>query len=148
MMPYKRFESELTVRPDDIDMNNHVHNSRYLDYYLSARYDQMDRCYGLSMEKFIEHGWTWYIKSCQIEFKRALKLGEHIIVRTWLESFQRTDVLVRFYVIKKETGKIAAEGSVTNTMINIASGRPEEIPAWVIAQYTQFVEEEGPPATG
>jgi acyl-CoA thioester hydrolase/thioesterase-3 len=107
----------------------------------------MDRCYGLSMEKFIEHGWTWYIKSCQIEFKRPLKLGEHIVVRTWLESFQRTDVLVRFCILKKKTGKIAAEGSVTNTMINIASGRPEEIPAWVIAQYTQFVENGGSPAT-
>ena len=42
---YSTFESELTVRPDDIDMNNHVHNSKYLDYVLAARYDQMGRCF-------------------------------------------------------------------------------------------------------
>lgn len=26
-----KFESELTVRPDDIDMYQHVHSSRYFD---------------------------------------------------------------------------------------------------------------------
>jgi acyl-CoA thioesterase FadM len=27
-----KFETELRVRPDDIDMNQHVHSSRYFDY--------------------------------------------------------------------------------------------------------------------
>jgi len=48
-----RFETELTVRPDDIDMNQHVHSSRYQDYVLAARYDQMARCYKMPMEEFI-----------------------------------------------------------------------------------------------
>jgi acyl-CoA thioesterase FadM len=44
VMPYKRFETELIVPPDDIDMNNHLHGSKYLDYVLAARYDHMGRC--------------------------------------------------------------------------------------------------------
>ncbi len=48
-----KFESEMQVRPDDIDMNRHVHNSRYFDYVLAARYDQMARCYGMPMEEFL-----------------------------------------------------------------------------------------------
>ncbi|MDP3929291.1 MAG: thioesterase [Bacteroidota bacterium] len=40
-----KFESTLKVRPDDIDMNQHVHSSKYIDYVLSARYDHMERCY-------------------------------------------------------------------------------------------------------
>ena len=139
-MAYKKFETEIVVRPDDIDMNNHVHTSKYFDYYLFARYDQMERCYGIPMEKFLQHGWTWYVKSCQIEFKRALKLGEKITVRTWLESFDKSEALVRFQIIKKETNKIAAVGTVLNTMIGIESGKPQQIPDWVIAQYTQFTE--------
>ena len=31
-----KFETELQVRPDDIDMNQHVHASRYHDYVLAA----------------------------------------------------------------------------------------------------------------
>jgi acyl-CoA thioester hydrolase len=139
-MPYKRFESELSVRPDDIDMNNHVHTSRYFDYYLAARYDQMARCYGVSMEKFIENGWTWFVRSYTMEFKRPVRLGETLIVRTWLETFERTDVSVGFQIVKKESGKVAVEGKVQNAMVSIASGRPQAIPDWIVAEYTKHVE--------
>ena len=50
------FESELEVRPDDLDMFRHVHASKYQDYVLAARFDQMKRCYGISMEAFMTHG--------------------------------------------------------------------------------------------
>ncbi len=49
----------MAVRPDDIDMNQHVHNSRYFDYVLAARYDQMSRCYKMSMEEFLKAGFGW-----------------------------------------------------------------------------------------
>jgi acyl-CoA thioester hydrolase/thioesterase-3 len=123
-------------------MNNHVHTSRYMDYVLYARFDQMNRCYGMPMEKFTENGWGWFVKSCQIEFKRPLAMGEHIIVRTWLDSFATSDALVRFQIFRKSSMKIAAEGSIVNTMISAASGRAIPIPEWVIAQYTQFREQE------
>jgi len=44
-----KFETSLQVRPDDMDMNQHVHASRYLDYVLAARYDQMERCYQMTV---------------------------------------------------------------------------------------------------
>jgi len=64
---YSRFETELQVRPDDIDMNQHVHNSRYFDYVLAARYDQMARCYGMSMEEFLKAGCSWVVKTAHLE---------------------------------------------------------------------------------
>jgi len=141
-MAYRKFDSEIAVRPDDIDMNNHVHTSRYLDYVLYARFDQMNRCYGMSMEKFTENGWGWFVKSCQIEFKRPLVMGDRLIVRTWLDSFGKTDALVRFQIFRKSTMKIAAEGSLVNTMISTDSGRAVPIPEGVIELYTQFREQE------
>ena len=47
-----KFETEIAVQPRDVDVNGHVHHSIYLDYLLAARYDQMERCYGISMEDF------------------------------------------------------------------------------------------------
>jgi YbgC/YbaW family acyl-CoA thioester hydrolase len=139
-MAYKQFTSELVVRPDDIDMNNHVHNTKYLDYVLFARYDQMGRCYGMSMDEFIKKGWSWVIKACFIEFKRPLKLADHVVVHTWLESYEQTDVKVGFRILRKETMKVSAEGYLINTMVNLKNGRAEKIPDWVIKQYTRFVE--------
>jgi acyl-CoA thioester hydrolase/thioesterase-3 len=140
-MEYRRFESDVIIRPDDIDMNNHVHVTKYIDYYLSARYDQMERCYKMSMDEFIKRGWTWFIKSVEIDYKRQLKLGDGIVVRTWIDSFSGADVKIRFQILKKTGMKVAAEGHVINTLVSIETGRSAEIPEWIIQQYAQFVEE-------
>jgi acyl-CoA thioester hydrolase/thioesterase-3 len=139
-MQYKRFDTELIVRPDDIDMNNHVHGSRYLDYVLFARYDQMGRCYGMPMEEFIKSGWNWYQKMFHIEFKRAVMVAERIIVRTWLDSFHKADVKVGFQMYKKEQMKLVAEGYFISTMIDMRSGRALPIPESIIRHYVQFTE--------
>ena len=141
-MRYRKFETEMGVRPDDIDMNNHVHNSTYLDYVLHARYDQMGRCYGMPMDEFVKRGWAWYVKAAHIEYKRPLALTDRVLVRTWLDSFDDTDVRVGFEIYRKQTMKLAADGYLLNTMINIATGRSVTIPDWVINQYAQFTEDD------
>ena len=49
------FSSEIKVRPDDIDLNKHVHNTTYLDYVQAARYEQMNQHYKMPMHEFIEN---------------------------------------------------------------------------------------------
>ena len=60
---YSIFERTLKVRPDDIDMFNHVHNSKYFDYVLAARYDQMEQFYKMPMESFLESGFGWVVRT-------------------------------------------------------------------------------------
>jgi acyl-CoA thioester hydrolase/thioesterase-3 len=130
-----RFESELQVRPDDIDMNAHVHASKYFDYVLAARYDQMARCYKMSMEEFIKAGYGWFARNTFIEYKRPLGMGDSFIVRTWLESFQKDTVRVDFQIVRKATGKLSADGYAHFTLINLKTGRAETIPDWIIEKY-------------
>lgn len=139
-MPYKRFDTELSVRPDDIDMNNHLHGSKYLDYVLFARYDQMARCYGMAMEEFFRNGWNWYQKVFHVEFKRAVTLADRVIVQTWIESFDKSDVKVGFQMFKKEPRKLAAEGYFVSSLIDVSTGRAISIPDEVIQHYTRFRE--------
>ena len=87
------FESEMDVRPDDIDMFQHVHASKYQDYVLAARFDQMKRCYGISMEAFMEKGLGWFVRDFSIEYKRSLGLGDRFKVKTW--------IYVKFYYFTK-----------------------------------------------
>lgn len=141
-MQYQRFDTELQVRPDDIDMNNHVHLTRYIDYVLAARYDQMERCYLLSMGEFTKNGLTWYAKSVNITFKRSLTVEDKAVVRTWLDSYAGADVVIAFQIFKKQGMKLAAEGRCTNTLVSITSGHPVAIPEWVARQYTKFVTAE------
>jgi acyl-CoA thioester hydrolase/thioesterase-3 len=131
-----RFETEMQVRPDDLDMNQHVHASRYQDYVLAARYDQMARCYGMSMEEFFEAGLVWYVKTAHLEYKRGLKLGEHFTVRTWVDAVAGADVKVCFEILRKSNGKLCCHGWFDYMLVNVKSGRPENIPDPILQKYT------------
>ena len=130
-----RFESELAVRPDDIDMNQHVHNSRYFDYVLAARYDQMARCYGMPMEEFIKLGFGWVVRTAHVEYKRPLNLGDVMVVRTWIDELHRDGVKVHFEILKKPAGKMCASGYFDYTMVSIETGRAVTIPQWIAEKY-------------
>ena len=131
-----KFETELQVRPDDIDMNQHVHASRYHDYVLAARYDQMARCYRMSMEEFVQAGFGWYVKTAHLDYKRPLVMGDSFIVRTWVDEIGRNGVKVQFEVIRRATGKLCCDGWFDYTMINLKTGRAETLPDWILAKYS------------
>lgn len=130
------YETELQVRPDDIDMFQHVHSSRYIDYVLAARYDQMKRCYGMGMEEFLANGLGWVISSTQMEFKRPLKMGDFFIVRTHLSVFEKHTARVEFEILKKEGLKQCCTGHFNYTMINLATNRAEQLPEWILERYS------------
>jgi acyl-CoA thioester hydrolase len=133
-----KFETELLVRPDDIDMNQHVHSSRYQDYVLAARYDQMARCYKMSMDEFIQAGLGWFVKTAHLDYKRPLQMGDAFVVRTWVEEIGGTEVKVRFEIFRKmgERQKLACDGWFAYTMVSLKTGRAETIPDWITAKYS------------
>ncbi len=131
-----KFETELAVRPDDLDMNRHVHVSRYMDYVLAARYEQMARCYRMSMEEFLQAGFGWVVRTAHLEYKRPLGLGDRLVVRTWIEEVVRDGVLVKFEILKASNGKRCCDGHFHYTMINLKTGRAEVIPPWIVDKYS------------
>lgn len=133
---YSVFETEITIRPDDIDMNNHVHNSKYLDFVLAARYEQMTNNYKMSMDKFHKLNFNWVVSIAHVEYKRALKLDDKILVRTKVDSIQGAQSQVNFWIVKKDDKKTAAEGYIIYTMISLKSGKPVRIPEEIVKMYS------------
>ena len=131
-----KFDTEITVRPNEIDINRHVHQSVYLDYILFARYDQMKRCYKMSMEEFFKMGYSWTTKAVNIEFNKPISLGETVTVRTWIEEVGKKSVKVAFQILKKGTGEIATKGWGVYVLINAITGKPEIIPKEIIKKYS------------
>jgi YbgC/YbaW family acyl-CoA thioester hydrolase len=133
---YSTFETEITIRPDDIDMNNHVHYSRYLDYILMARYDQMKKDYKVAMEEFVARGFSWVASELTIQYKRPILLQDGSVrVRTQLEEFHGAKVVINFWIVRKENEKIVARGQVCYTMISTKNGRPTRVPDDIVEKY-------------
>ncbi|WP_353138372.1 acyl-CoA thioesterase [Pseudopedobacter sp.] len=136
MSLYKKFKTEHKVRPDDIDMFNHVHNSKYLDYVLAARYEQMDVFYGMSMEEFIKLGYGWVVQKVQIEYKRPLKMGDIFSVETGIVSVHDKGCKVEFTINNLKTNKTSTVGWFDFVMIDMKTGRSALLPENIIELYS------------
>ncbi|MFA7228482.1 MAG: thioesterase family protein, partial [Melioribacteraceae bacterium] len=88
------------------------------------------------MDEFLRLGYTWVASSTSIDFLREIKLGEKILVRTQVDSFEGAHVKVNFWIVKADTNKIAAEGHSKYALISTANGRPVRIPEEIIHKYT------------
>jgi YbgC/YbaW family acyl-CoA thioester hydrolase len=136
MNNYSRFTTTLKVRPDDIDMFNHVHNSKYLDYVLAARYEQMQEFYGMSMEKFMNMGFGWVVSSVNIDFKRPLGLGDTFTVETGIETIHQKGCRITFKITNLKNKKTSSDGWFDFIMIDIKTGRSAHVSEEVIALYS------------
>ena len=136
MSDFSQFETRIPVRPDDIDMNQHVHNSKYFDYVLAARYDQMERCYGMAMEAFLERGFSWVVRSSFMEHKRPLRIGDTALVRTRVDEIRTRGVKVAFEIHKQSDDRLVAKGWLDYVMVSAENGRPRAIPEDIIEIYS------------
>lgn len=132
---FSRFVTEMRVRPDDIDLYCHVHSSRYLDYVLAARFDQMERCYGMPMQEFTARGLGWFQRSITMNYKRPLEMAERFKVETGIVGFRRDGVIVSFRIFK-ENGKLAADGTGDYALVDMKTRWATEIPADIKEKYS------------
>ncbi len=129
------FETEIIVRPDDIDMNNHVHNSKYLDYIQTARFIQMRDNYKVPMEEYFERGYTWFASEVHLKYKREMKFGDIAVVKTQVDEWSGAQVTINVWVYNKSTNKVCVEGKILYTLVSISSGRPTRIPEDIIERH-------------
>lgn len=129
------FETEIIVRPDDIDINNHVHNSKYLDYIQTARFIQMRDNYKVPMKEYLSMGFNWFASAVHLEYKRALKFGDIALVKTQIDEWSGARVTINVWVYNKATNKIVAEGKMLYTLVSLTSGRPVRIPESIIERH-------------
>jgi YbgC/YbaW family acyl-CoA thioester hydrolase len=136
MNVFSKFETELAVRPDDIDLYQHVHSTRYLDYVLAARFEQMEHDYGMGMQEFARRGLGWFMHAATIQFKRPLALGDRMIVRCWVEHMTDTGCRVAFEIDRLPTRKRSCEGACDYTLVTLSNGRATAIPDDVKQKYS------------
>ena len=133
---YSSFVSEFKVRPDDIDMFNHVHNSTYFDYVLAARYEQMETFYKMPMEDFLKQVYGWVVRTAYVDYKRPLGLGDKFTVETGIETINSKGCRVKFKIWISKTSKVACDGWFDYIMIDINTGKGVKVSEDMILRYS------------
>lgn len=91
----KILKSKRKIRFQDCDPFNHLNNSKYLDYFLNAREDQIAEYYGLDIFKNMETtGLSWVVVSNQINYIRPAFTMETVLIETQLIQYTNNILLV------------------------------------------------------
>jgi YbgC/YbaW family acyl-CoA thioester hydrolase len=88
-------ESTMLIRFHDCDPFNHLNNSRYLDYIMTARGDQLLEHYQFDIYALARtKGIGWVTAQTQIAYINPALLMERVVIQTCLRSY--SDRSLRF----------------------------------------------------
>ncbi len=126
----KEFEYLVEVDKSEIDFNRHVANHIYFKWMSDTALAHTDYC-GFTMEGFIESGASFFAKTNTINYKKAVALGDIVVIQTWVEPASRASSLRKFIMTNKETGALIATAETLYAYVSFSTGRPILIPEHV-----------------
>lgn len=95
-------EREFTCKVyyEDTDCMNVVYHANYLKYLERARTEYVaDRL--CAIEDYHERGYYFMVHKIEIVYHAPARLGDDLLVRTWIENTTRYRVVVKQIIIKK-----------------------------------------------
>lgn len=95
----KVLESRKKIRFHDCDPFNHLNNSRYIDYMVTARGDQLVDNYDFDIYKLArEEGIGWVSAQTQISYLIPAYLMEEVVIETQLISYSGRSLLMEAFM--------------------------------------------------
>ncbi|MBC8045989.1 MAG: acyl-CoA thioesterase [Fimbriimonadaceae bacterium] len=105
----KIVHSEYIVRFSDCDPFNHLNNSKYIDYFLNAREDQLMQFYNFNVyEHAMKAGCGWVVGQHEIAYLKPVNTMETVLIESLVLRWAEKDILVEFHMWNKEKTKLKA----------------------------------------
>lgn len=126
----REFTREVTVRSYELDALGHVNHAVYLNYLELARYDALEAG-GFSPAVLAREGWSVVVVRAELEYLRPCFQGDVLSIRTCVEEFRRSSMVVGQTLHRLESGTAtvpALRARVTAVWIG-KEGRPVRIPS-------------------
>lgn len=113
----KRPESKARIRFHDCDPFNHLNNSRYIDYMITARGDQLIEFYDLDIYKLAtEKGIGWVTGMTQIAYMSPATVMEEVIIQTRL--FGHSEKTLQFEALMWNHDKTILKSVMWTTLVH------------------------------
>lgn len=123
----KELESKMLIRFPDCDPFNHLNNSKYIDYIINAREDQLMKFYDFDVYKIAaEMGITWVVTQTQITYLSSAVLMETVTIQTRLLSCSEKNILLEAVMYNDEKTKIKAIMWTKFVHYNLVTKRSQE----------------------
>jgi acyl-CoA thioester hydrolase len=130
------FQLELTVCEEDLDEMMHVNNLQYLRWTLKAA-SAHSREVGWPSTRYRALGSVWIVRSHKITYKVPALMHDRILIRTWVEDFEKVSSLRKYEIVRAADGRTCAQAETRWVFVNLETQRLTEIPEEVIQAFRQ-----------
>jgi len=91
----KILKTKRKVRFQDCDPFNHLNNSKYLEYFINVREDQIAENYDLDIFEYMKNtGLSWVVASNQISYLKPAFTMETVLIESQLIQYTDNILLV------------------------------------------------------
>lgn len=105
----KTIESKKRIQYHDCDPFNHLNNSRYIDYIMGARTEQILEHYGFNTAQLLhERGIGWVAAQTQISYFSPASWMEVVTIESRLINFSESSLLVEAFMWDEHKTRIKA----------------------------------------
>jgi acyl-CoA thioester hydrolase len=129
-----RFEYELVVPPDVIDVFGHVNNIEYVRWVQDAAVKHSDAV-GLSWDVYLELGAAFVIRRHEIDYLRSARVGETLRIATYIVSHTRITAN-RATEISHANGERILTAMTTWVYVGLDTLRPKRIDQRIVRAFT------------
>jgi acyl-CoA thioester hydrolase len=121
---------EAKIYYEDTDCGNVVYYANYLKYMERARTEFLAD-FGFSVSELAAQGTVFVVARVEIDYRSPARLGETIVVKTWIEEMTRTSILFSHIMSDKATGRLIAEAQARIVCVD-GNGKIKRIPAEMV----------------
>ena len=105
----KILKTKRKVRFQDCDPFNHLNNSKYLEYFINVREDQIAEHYDLDIFKYMKTtGLSWVVASNQISYLKPAFTMETILIESQLIQYTDNLLLVEMKMWNEDETELKA----------------------------------------
>lgn len=111
----------------DLDDLQHVNNISYLKWMQSAAVEH-SAIQGWPATAYHALGSGWVVRSHFIEYLVPARLGDEIVIRTWIADMKKATSLRRFQILRARDNALLAKSATDWAFIDYRTGMPKRIP--------------------
>ena len=124
------YDWKHVVSERDLDDLGHANNISYLKWMQSAALAH-SAVQGWPVEAYRALGQGWVVRSHQIEYLSSARLGDEIVVRTFVANLKKVTSLRRFVILRSVDEAVLAKAATDWAFIDYSTGTPKRIPVEV-----------------
>jgi acyl-CoA thioester hydrolase len=117
---------EVKIYYEDTDCGNVVYYANYLKYMERGRTEYLAD-HGFSVSELAGRGTVFVVARVEIDYRSSARLGETVVVKTWISEMTRTSLLFGHTMTDKASGRIIAEAQARLVCVD-PSGKIKRIP--------------------